>query len=83
MIDRQTPETDAATFDHPLGFKIVRAEDARRLERERDELREALVDDIDAGDDVAECVELDREQRAFAAGRQDYLRAALARKQTC
>lgn len=37
-----TPLTDAVTFDHPLGFKIVHAEECKRLERVLKVAEEAL-----------------------------------------
>ena len=48
MIDRPTPETDAAQHDgllrtNPIPMQVVTANFARKLEQERDEAREALA----------------------------------------
>jgi hypothetical protein len=40
---RVTPETDAESFSNPYQGEIVKASFARRLERQRDELLEALT----------------------------------------
>jgi len=40
MIKRPTPETDQASFSNPYQGEIVRARFARRLERQRDDVRE-------------------------------------------
>jgi hypothetical protein len=42
MNDRPTPDTDARTYIPLLGASTVSADFARKLERERDEAREAL-----------------------------------------
>jgi hypothetical protein len=47
MSDRPTPETDAAAYPYDNAFAahgktVVRSDFARRLERQRDELLEAL-----------------------------------------
>jgi hypothetical protein len=43
MSNRPTPDTDARTYVPSLGASSVPAEFARKLERERDEAREALM----------------------------------------
>jgi hypothetical protein len=42
MSDRPTPETDAESFSTPYQGELVNASFARRLERQRDGLMEAL-----------------------------------------
>ena len=55
MIDRPTPETDAAQHEgllrtNPIPMQVVTANFARKLERERDEAREALRQIWQSGD---------------------------------
>jgi hypothetical protein len=44
MTERTTPETDEASFSTAYQGELVAASFARRLERQRDELLEALVE---------------------------------------
>lgn len=45
MSKRPTPETDARTYIPSIGASTVPADFARKLERERDEAREALEEE--------------------------------------
>ena len=46
MSDRPTPETDKNIEDIGMGCQMVNVDFARTLERERDETREALANEI-------------------------------------
>jgi hypothetical protein len=46
MNDRHTPETDTNVEDIGMGCHMVGADFSRRLERERDEAREAIKNAI-------------------------------------
>ena len=68
MSDRPTPETDAATREIPesghysaLILRVVSADKARRLERERDEARELARELRDALADIRDMPEIDQD----------------------
>ena len=67
MSNRPTPDTDARTYVPSLGASSVPAEFARKLERERDEAREALMKIEDLFIDGTD-IYADRENMGIIAG---------------
>lgn len=92
MSNRPTPETDAAQHEgllrtNPIPMQIVTANFARKLERERDEAKEALADWENAADHVESdhpdenhcaCVPVLRKLLADARSQRDEAKAIAA-----